>query len=201
MIAGVHGTLLESSLTDVIVEASGVCYRVNIPRCTFENLPKIGSEIRLFTEMTVREDDISLYGFLSKRELQVFNLLRQVNGIGAKTALGILSSMNIPMFFQAVLSEDRTALKRLDGVGPKSADRIIVELRDKVRALSPESQYAKAAAASDSQIGDALSALEKLGFSRAKIEPSVVEVAKALPEKERSTENIIRKALQSLNRK
>lgn len=200
MIAHLNGKLLESSYTEAVIECGGVGYSVNIPLCTFEKLPAPGKEAALHTMLIVREDDMSLYGFATKRELQIFRLLITVNGIGAKTALNILSSLNIPVFCQAVLSGDIKTLKKINGVGPKSAERMVVELRDKIREISPESEFTPAAKQNSREIEDAALALEKLGFNRLRIIDSVAKVAEGLPENERSVENIIRKSLQTLNK-
>lgn len=202
MIARLRGTLIDASYTEALVECAGVGYAVNIPLCTFEKLPLPGSEVILQTILIVREDDMSLYGFATKQELKLFRLLTTVNGIGAKTALNILSSLNIPAFCQAILSGDIKALKKINGVGPKSAERIIIELRDKINDISPEAQFAAVPAASavSREAEDAALALEALGFNKAKILDAVVKIAAELPENERSVENIIRKSLQALNK-
>lgn len=203
MISRLRGTLIEASFTEAVIECAGVGYHVNIPLCTFDTLPKPGGEVIIHTVLIVREDDMSLYGFATKRELKIFQLLNTVNGIGAKTALNILSSMNIPSFCQAILAADVKSLKKINGVGPKSAERMIVELRDKIRDIDPAAEFTAAGAAPaaiDRNTEDAIMALEKLGFQRAKIQKSVADVAASLPEKERSVENIIRSALRSLNK-
>ena len=203
MIARLRGTLIDASYTEELVECGGVGYSVNIPLCTFEKLPLPGKEVILQTLLIVREDDMSLYGFATKQELQIFRLLNTVNGIGAKTALNILSSLNIPVFCQAILSGDIKTLKKINGVGPKSAERMIIELRDKVSEISPEAQFgggAVSAAPVSREAEDAAMALEKLGFNRVKIMDTVVKIAADLPENERSVENIIRKSLQALNK-
>lgn len=203
MISRLRGTLVEASFTDALVECAGVGYNVFIPICTYDKLPPAGEEVVLHTVLVVREDDMSLYGFATKRELKIFNLLNMVNGIGAKTALNILSSMNIPSFCQAIMSADVKSLKKINGVGPKSAERMIVELRDKIRDIDPAAEFTPGAAPAtmiDRNTEDAIMALEKLGFQRVKIQKCVVDVASSLPEKERSVENIIRHSLQSLNK-
>ena len=183
------------------MECAGVGYSVNIPLCTFEKLPLPGNEVILQTILIVREDDMSLYGFATKQELKLFRLLTTVNGIGAKTALNILSSLNIPVFCQAILSGDIKTLKKINGVGPKSAERIVIELRDKINEISPEAQFtAISSAPASREAEDAAMALEKLGFNKAKIMDTVVKIAADLPENERSVENIIRKSLQALNK-
>lgn len=208
MISRLRGTLIESSFTEALIECAGVGYSVNIPLCTYDKLPQPGNEAVLHTVLIVREDDMSLYGFATQRELKIFRLLCTVNGIGAKTALNILSSLNIPSFCQAILSADIRSLKKINGVGPKSAERMVVELRDKIRDIDPSAEYAAGAsgasgaapAAIDRNTEDAIMALEKLGFQRAKIQKCVIDIAASLPEKERSVENIIRHSLQSLNK-
>ena len=203
MIARLRGTLIESTFTEALIECAGVGYSVNIPLCTYDKLPQPGNEAVLHTVLVVREDDMSLYGFDTPRELKIFSLLCTVNGIGAKTALNILSSLNIPSFCQAILSADIRSLKKINGVGPKSAERMVVELRDKIRDIDPSAEYSAggtAPAVVDRNTEDAVMALEKLGFQRAKIQKCVVDVAASLPEKERSVENIIRHSLQALNK-
>ena len=203
MITRLRGTLIESSFTEAVIECAGVGYSVNIPLCTYDKLPQPGAEVILHTVLIVREDDMSLYGFATKRELKIFTLLCTVNGIGAKTALNILSSLNIPSFCQAILSADIRSLKKINGVGPKSAERMVVELRDKIRDMDPAAEFTagtESSAAPDRNTEDAIMALEKLGFQRGRIQKCVMDVAASLPEAERSVENIIRHSLQSLNK-
>ena len=136
-----------------------------------------------------------------KEELEIFKLLLTVNGIGAKTALAILSSMNIPTFCNAIVNADIKVLKHISGIGPRSAERMIVELRDKIVKLFPELSFAGLPqdVPQSREMEDALLALEQLGFQRAKIQKTVADLVAALPEQERSSENIIRMALRKLN--
>lgn len=200
MIAQLKGILLESSFTEAVVDVGGVGYRVLIPMSTFDKLPRVGEPVTLLTRMDVREDAILLFGFASRQERSMFELLITVNGIGAKTALNILSSMNIPSFCSAVASGDLKMLKKVSGVGPKSAERIVVELRDKVQNIVPEVSFGGGAAPADKALEDAVLALGQLGFQGPKFQKLIVEVAQQIPEDQRSSENIIRKALQSLNK-
>jgi len=201
MIAQIRGKLLVAALTEAVVDVNGVGYRAYIPMSTYDKLPRAGEEATLLTYMHVREDAIQLYGFASSQELELFKMLITVNGIGAKTALNVLSSMNVPAFCSAVAASDVKSLKKINGIGPKTAERMIVELRDKVGSISPDFALPSGAAPGASrEVEDALLALEQLGFQKAKIQKSVVEIALALPDKERSSENIIRKSLQSLNK-
>ena len=201
MIARLTGRLMEANFTSAILDVHGVGYLVAIPMSTFDTLPPPGGEVSLRIVTQVREDAIALYGFATQREQDIFELLITVNGIGAKTALNILSSLNIPAFCSAVAQGDVKALKRINGVGPKSAERIVVELRDKIDKIAPEAAFGAISESlkNDQALEDALLALEQLGFQRAKIQKSVAEVAAALPENQRNSENIIRKSLSRLN--
>ena len=203
MITQLTGTLVKADLTAAVLDVNGVGYLISIPMSTFDALPRAGEKTTLLTHMQISENDIALYGFATERERTVFGMLITVSGIGPKTALNILSSLNIPAFCQALASSDIKSLKRINGIGPKSAERMIVELRDKIDKIAPELAFGlpKGSAedtASLREIEDAVSALEQLGFQRNKIQKAVTELAMALPENERSVENIVRKSLQAL---
>ena len=204
MIAQLTGTLIESSFTEAILDVNGVGYQVLIPMSTFDKLPRPDEKksVTLLTWLQVREDDLTLFGFATRQERDVFKLLITVNGIGAKTALNILSCMNVASFCQAVASSDLKSLKKISGVGPKSAERILVELRDKIQKIAPETAFTGGASAAkvDKTVEDAILALGQLGFQGPKFQKLVSDVAADIPEGQRSTENIIRKALQALNR-
>ena len=203
MIAQLTGTLIESSFTEAILDVNGVGYQVLIPMSTFDKLPRPDEKksVTLLTWLQVREDALTLFGFATRQERDVFLLLITVNGIGAKTALNILSCMNVTSFCQAVAAGDLKSLKKISGVGPKSAERILVELRDKIEKIAPETAFSGAAPAKvDKAVEDAILALGQLGFQGPKFQKLVADVAQELPEDQRSTENIIRKALQALNR-
>ena len=202
MIAMVRGKVISESFTEVIVDVNGVGYRVFIPMSTYDKLPHDPSkDVTLLTSMQVKEDSITLFGFATQQEKDAFELLITVNGIGAKSAVSILSCMNISSLCSAIINEDVKTLKKISGVGPKSAERMIIELRDKVKEISPESQFgAIPTAATSREAEDAAMALEKLGFNKAKILETVTKIAADLPENERSVENIIRKSLQALNK-
>jgi len=202
MIAQLTGRIVSLNLTELILDVNGVGYFVSIPMSTYDVLPKEGGTATLLTWLQVREDALQLFGFAKKEELEIFKLLLAVNGIGAKTALAILSSMNIPTFCNAIINADIKVLKHISGIGPKSAERMIVELRDKIVKLFPELTFANLPQdiPQSREMEDALLALEQLGFQRAKIQKAVADLVAKLPEQERSSENIIRKALRELNR-
>ena len=204
MIAQLTGTLIDASFTEAIIDVNGVGYQVLIPMSTFDKLPRVDEKksVTLLTWLQVREDALTLFGFATRQERDVFLLLITVNGIGAKTALNILSCMNVVSFCQAVASGDLKSLKKISGVGPKSAERILVELRDKIQKIAPETTFGGGAVPSkvDKAVEDAILALGQLGFQGPKFQKLVADVALEIPEDQRSTENIIRKALQALNR-
>ncbi|MBE6370728.1 MAG: Holliday junction branch migration protein RuvA [Lentisphaerae bacterium] len=204
MIAQLTGTLIDASFTEAIIDVNGVGYQVLIPMSTFDRLPRVDEKksVTLLTWLQVREDALTLFGFATRQERDVFLLLITVNGIGAKTALNILSCMNVVSFCQAVASGDLKSLKKISGVGPKSAERILVELRDKIQKIAPETAFGGGAAPTkvDKAVEDAILALGQLGFQGPKFQKLVADVALEIPEDQRSTENIIRKALQALNR-
>ena len=204
MIAQLTGTLIDASFTEAIIDVNGVGYQVLIPMSTFDKLPRVDEKksVTLLTWLQVREDALTLFGFATRQERDVFLLLITVNGIGAKTALNILSCMNVTSFCQAVASGDLKSLKKISGVGPKSAERILVELRDKIQKIAPETAFGGGAAPAkvDKAVEDAILALGQLGFQGPKFQKLVADVALEIPEDQRSTEIIIRKALQALNR-
>ena len=201
MIAQLTGKIVSLNLTELILDVNGVGYFVSIPMSTYDVLSKEGGTATILTWLQVREDALQLFGFAKKEELEIFKLLLTVNGVGAKTALAILSSMNIPTFCNAIINADIKVLKHISGIGPKSAERMIVELRDKIVKLFPELTFASLPqdVPQSREMEDALLALEQLGFQRAKIQKTVADIVAALPEQERSSENIIRKALRKLN--
>lgn len=169
MITFLHGKLIEVLPTQVTVDVQGVGYEVLIPLSSYDKLPPPGQDVRLLTHLAIREDAHVLYGFMTAQERELFRLLiHTVSGIGPKIALNILSGMNTVAFRGAVASGDVKALSQINGVGKKTAERIVVELRDKVgqagaweassaqRALSPQ----------DQKINDAVLALIALGFKQ-----------------------------------
>lgn len=202
MIAQIRGILLEANFTEAVVDVHGVGYLIFIPMSTFDKLPQPGEEVVLFTIMHVREDAMSLFGFASQQEKQLFEVLVSVNGVGPRLALSILSSMPVSAFCSAIANSDLNVIKRISGIGKRTAERLIVELRDKVGKLAPE-----VAMTGDSEVpqevqiaaADAVAALEQLGFKRESIQKTVNKLIDKLDEKECSTENLIRKALQALN--
>ena len=169
MITFLQGQLVESLPTQVVVNVNGIGYEVLIPLSSFSKLPGPGQPVKLLTQLIVREDAHLLYGFMSAAERDLFRLLiNSVSGIGPKTALNILSGMNAVTFRGAVANSDVKSLSQISGVGKKTAERIVVELRDKIGAAGAlEAASAKhSLSADDQKTNDATLALMALGFKQ-----------------------------------
>ena len=133
MFAYLKGILEVKAENYIVIDANGIGYKAYMPKNSVENLPEPGKAIKIYTYLKVREDDISLYGFNSMEELNMFELLISVGGIGAKSAITILSNITPSKFALAVITNDINTLKKLQGIGPKTAQRIILELKDKIK--------------------------------------------------------------------
>lgn len=197
MISFIHGKLVEALPTQVIVDVNGIGYEVLIPLSSFDKLPQPGGEVKLLTQLIVREDAHILYGFASGAERELFRMLiNNVSGIGPKTALNILSGMNPVAFRGAVASSDVKSLSQISGVGKKTAERIVVELRDKVGAAGAweASSSARALSSSDQKVNDAVLALMALGFKQPEAHESI-RAAQAVLGETASVEQLVRAAL------
>lgn len=197
MITFLHGRLVESLPTQVTVDVQGVGYEVLIPLSSFDKLPQPGNEVRLLTQLIVREDAHTLYGFASAAERELFRLLiNSVSGIGPKTALNILSGMNHIVFRGAVAKGDVKALSQISGVGKKTAERIIVELRDKIGAAGAweASSAQRGLSPADQKINDAVLALMALGFKQMEAH-DVVRHAQAALGPQATVEDLVRACL------
>ena len=195
MIGQLRGRLVEKRPNQLIVDAAGVGYQVYIPLSTFGALGELHAEVTLLIHTHVREDQLALYGFLTAREKQLFELLLEASGVGPALALKILSGMSMDELIPAIRSGDVAQLVRIPGIGRKTAERIIVELRDKLVAL--EASVVEAPASRSGTEADVLSALLNLGYERRAVE-------KALDEARRdgsagSFEALLRAALQQLS--
>jgi holliday junction DNA helicase RuvA len=176
MITFLHGKLVEMLPTQVTVDVHGVGYEVLIPLSSFDKLPQSGQEIRLLTHLAVREDAHTLYGFMSAGEREMFRLLiNTVSGIGPKIALNILSGISVTAFRGAVANGDVKALSQISGVGKKTAERIVVELKDKIGAAGAweASSAQRALSPEDQRVNDAVLALLALGFKQIEAHDSV----------------------------
>ena len=176
MITFLHGKLVEALPTQVTVDVGGVGYEVLIPLSSFDKLPAPGNEVRLLTHLSIREDAHVLYGFSTAAERDLFRLLiHTVSGIGPKIALGVLSGMNVAAFRGAVANGDVKALSQINGVGKKTAERIVVELKDKMgpAAAWEASSAGRGVSAADQRLADAAAALIALGLKPVEAHESV----------------------------
>jgi Holliday junction DNA helicase RuvA len=174
MIEFLHGTLVSKEPVSVVIDVNGIGYTVSISLSTYEAMPAMGERVRLLTHLHVREDAMQLFGFSNTEERALFLQLQTISGIGARTALGILSGISPTELRSRVLSGDVPALTRIPGIGKKTAERIIVELRDTFsRSVSGVPGDGGAAM---SLRDEALLALQALGYSRQPAEKAVAEV-------------------------
>jgi Holliday junction DNA helicase RuvA len=192
MIGRLSGVLLEKNPPQLLVDVNGVGYEVDVPMSTFYNLPEIGGKVTLLTQFVVREDAQLLYGFLTAREREGFRQLVKVSGIGAKSALGILSGLSVDDLANAIVAQDAALLVRIPGIGKKTAERMLLELRDKfgfagMTAVSPGQPA--------SSSGDVLNALLALGYN----EREALMATKSVPAGSNVSEGI-RLALKSLSK-
>jgi Holliday junction DNA helicase RuvA len=197
MIAYLLGKLLEKNVNSVIIDVNGVGYEVIVPLTTFYKLGEVGSKISLRIYTYVREDTLQLYGFMTEAEKQLFLKLISVQGISTKTGISILSSMNADEIAQAILAKDIVKLTTIPGVGRKTAERLTVELRDKLKDFASNIEY-KTDADLDGIYKDALSALINLGYQRPIAEAAL---KKALSENnETDLKELLRRGLQILSK-
>ncbi len=176
----------------------GLGYKVFMSETSIENVGNVGDVVKVHTHYRVREDDISIYGFLSNEELKMFELLLGVSGIGAKSAITMLSNITPSSFALAVITSDTSKLVKIPGIGAKSAARIILELKDKIKTMEAKEQdvsvQMKEAIVEDNKLQEAISALQVLGYNRKEIE----KVFEKLDFENLSLEDMIRKGLASL---
>lgn len=197
MITFLHGKLVDALPTQVTLDVNGVGYDVLIPLSSFDKLPSPGNEIKLLTHLQIRDDAHVLYGFMSATERELFRLLiNNVSGIGPKIALNILSGINTTAFRGAVANGDVKALSSISGVGKKTAERIVVELKDKIgQAGALEAGSAgRALSQSDQKINDAVLALMALGFKQPDAHESV-RAAQAILGLQAGVEDLVRASL------
>lgn len=199
MFAYLKGVFDSRTMDYIVVDVNGVGYKIFMSENSMKEIGEIGKEIKVHTYVKVREDDISIYGFASSEELRMFELLISVSGIGAKSAITILSNIEPSTFAAAVVSDDVSVLKKLPGVGAKSAQRIILELKDKLKAINVDddsvSGTCKIEIQNNENIDDLISALQVLGYSRRDIE----EILPKLDCKSSGLEELIKKALSLLS--
>ena len=197
MIGYLKGNILDKKPTKVLIDVKGVGYLVNISLNTFDKLPDTGNEISLYTYLSVREDALDLFGFINPEEKEMFLLLISVNGIGAKLALNILSGIQIYELREALKTGNLSRIIAVPGVGRKTGERMIVELRDKVDSLA-ESLDSYTTGSASSVKSDAVGALTSLGYNQKTAEKAVSQVLTG--NSSATIEDAIRLALGLLNK-
>lgn len=168
MIAYINGVLEGLMKDQIVVEAYGVGYLIKVPQTVIQKLPNLHEKVKIFTHQYVREDEISLFGFMTMEELNVFELLITISGIGPKAALSILSYLTVDEFKIAVMSQDAKALTKAQGIGLKGAQRILIELKDKITLSFEEEDGIDVNTASGTdtdKVNDAIMAMVSLGYS------------------------------------
>jgi len=193
MIAHLQGKLVEKNPTEVIIDCNGVGYHVNISLHTYSLLPN-SEAIKLFTYLQIKEDSHTLFGFVEKSEREIFKMLLSVSGIGASIARTMLSSLEPKQIIQAIASGDLVTIQSIKGIGSKTAQRVLLDLKDKVLKLYDLDEISMIQ--NNTNKDEALSALEVLGFVRKSSERVVEKIVKENPEA--TVENIIKLALKNL---
>jgi len=203
MIGYLRGQLVDKRTNQILVDVNGVGYLVSIPLSTFYALGELREDVTLLVHTHLREDSIALYGFLTAREKQFFELLISASGVGPSLALKILSGMSVDELLPAIRTGDLVRLTRIQGVGRKTAERIVVELRDKLAAMEPPQPERVPAAGRTHLESDVVSALLNLGYDRRTAEKALEEVAGngrgAGASAMQSFESLLRATLQQLS--
>ena len=194
MIGRLKGIVIHKQPPWLVVDVHGVGYELEAPMSTFYDLPEAGREVALFTHYAQKEDSVSLYGFLSEAERRLFRDVQKVTGIGAKIALAILSGVSVDEFARTVQASDIAALSRIPGIGKKTAERMVVELRDRAGDLGGEGVVLSTAEIARDPHSEAVIALQQLGYKPAEAARMVRDTS---PSADDDAAAIIRKALQS----
>ena len=201
MLAYIKGTLEIKNNDYIVIDVGGLGYKVNMSKKALDNVGNIGEKIKVYTYYRVREDDISIFGFNTNEELRMFELLLSVSGVGAKVALTILSNIEITEFALAVITDDVNKIVKIPGIGKKSAQRIILELKDKLKAQElaeaeeqGETKQIKQEKNNEAE-EEAIAALQILGYTKKDIEKAFTKIAN----KNVSVEELIKKGLTILS--
>lgn len=195
MYSYIKGEVALKSNNNITIDVNGIGYKIYMTENEIQQT-EIGDNIRVFTYMRVKEDDISLFGFLSNEELAMFELLISVGGIGAKSATQILSNITPSEFALSVITEDVSKLKKLPGIGAKTAQRIILELKDKIKTTDATSDVSQKASKAISQnVQDAIDALQVLGYNHKAIEKAFEHIQT----NDKSVEELIKDGLKELS--
>ncbi len=196
MIGHLRGRLVRKAPPALIVDVNGVGYELEAPMSTFYRLPELGAEVELHTHLVVREDAHLLYGFATEDELRLFRDLLRVTGIGPKIGLALLSGIDVDTFMRCVEADDAAALTRIPGIGRKIAERLLVEMRDRIRALGQLPSSAPRAGTPAGARAEAYAALVALGYKPVEVN----RLLQAVEQDDAGTEELIRRALQAAAR-
>ncbi len=200
MFSHLKGILYRKSPTEIVVDVNGVGYAVSIPLSTYEKLGEAGSAVTILTHTHVREDILQLYGFATEAEREIFRLLISVSGIGPKIAQGILSGIQPNELQNLIGQANVSALTAIPGVGRKTAERLIVELRDKIGRLDSVSPVAGSTETGQGIRAEALMALISLGYNRSSAEKAIRTALQELNGKEATIQELLKQALKSAGR-
>lgn len=198
MFAYIKGSLEQKSNNYVVIDVGGIGYKIFMATKAIEALGEIGEVVKVHTHYYVREDNISLYGFNTNEELRMFELLLQVSGIGAKSAIAMLSEISPSSFALAVISDDISQLVKIPGIGKKTAERIVLELKDKLKTEEAitKTEEVKLSITNEEETSEAIAALQVLGYTKREIEKALENV----DTKNLQLEEIIKQGLKNLAR-
>lgn len=197
MIYGLKGRLAAKDPTSIAIDVNGVLYEVNVPISTYDELGRVDEEVSLFTVLVVKENDMQLYGFVTEDERRLFKLLIGVSGIGPRTALGLLSSASVADIYGFIANSNSQALTAMPGIGRKTAERVVLELRDKIRRVELSVPGDVLEGQEEIRSG-AVDALVALGYSRAQCERAIREVLKRDASFGDTVENLVKAALKEV---
>jgi Holliday junction DNA helicase RuvA len=195
MISRLKGTVVSRTLSEVVLDVNGVGYQLSVPAPTSEALEGVRGEAVLLTHLHVREDVLQLFGFATEAERETFRLLLSVNGVGPKVALGILSGIRVPDLRSAIARGNAPLLSSVPGVGKKTAERLIVELRGKIADADPSPYLVPSSSGQLKIRSEAIIALMSLGHNRATAEKAVRSAVAESPGAEQTLEDLVRKSL------
>jgi Holliday junction DNA helicase RuvA len=201
MIGFLRGIIVQRKPPSLLLEVAGVGYEIEVPMSTFYQLPEVGQTVTLHTHLAIREDAHSLYGFHTEAERSLFRSLIRITGVGARLALAILSGLSVEDFHRAIRNQDTARLVKLPGVGKKTAERLMIELADRLPTVASSPGIGAAVVANalplqDDPVEDAISALIALGFKPQEAQTLV----RRIPVEGQRSEDLIRSALQSVAR-
>ncbi len=196
MIAYVRGVLDHKEPNRLVVDVNGLGYEIFVPLSTYQELPAVGGQVKLFTHHQVREDAMNLYGFLSSEEKEIFEMVLSISGVGAKVALSILSAISVDDFRISVAQGDMKRLTKIPGIGKKSAERMVLELKDKIGKIHVDERMIRVLEAESGN--DAVSALLSLGANQSDAEYAVYRAERLLG-KEAKIEDLIGQALKLMS--